>query len=460
MNQNSPSSEIRELQVALIHPGDEVMYLERHGDTLKLPTVAIPAASRTAHAVQEAVFSAWSIKSFVLDCSRDDREILLATCLVLSDLPPRILHPVCLRTYLDSFCDTKRREHLARIMEDKHPSVFSNISWHRKAVSWIEGVTGESLSSMEEIVQLKCGPSAFLACFPMQNGRQYWMKATTGSHRHEAELTRFLSSLFDEDGSSRRPVPKVIATHPEWNAWLTAGISEAYDIAEFSVTETREMLLKAADSLARLQREAHRHQEELFRLGASDQLCEMMLRSLPHIRPFLIDAMARQSSSKAPQLNNSDIDLICDELEEALQSPEVQKMPASILHGDLNEGNLLLGESVQFIDWNEAYVGPCCISLQHLLLLNRHVDQEAQQAISASVVPQYIAAWSDIAPPHQMRKGLSAMDLLGAFSVIHGRGPWPSTRRSEPETYLAYVRMLTRHMHRAVLRRRKEGAVA
>jgi len=90
------------------------------------------------------------------------------------------------------------------------------------------------------------------------------------------------------------------------------------------------------------------------------------------LRDYLEEAMSLQTSTKAPLLEKKRIQEIRTIFEAVCQRVEHLGICETIVHGDMNRGNILTGVGHgQFIDWSEAYLGNPLISLQHLLLLNK-----------------------------------------------------------------------------------------
>jgi hypothetical protein len=122
----------------------------------------------------------------------------------------------------------------------------------------------------------------------------------------------------------------------------------------------------------------------------------------------------------------------------------------TVLHGDMNLGNLLVaGERCVFIDWCEAYVGNPLVTFEHLLLLNQIEDPSLKASCDRCLRETYRTAMSKICDPRAIDAGFACMPLIAAASTIFGRGDWFRTPgRSDPRQQ-AYVRGIARHMDRA-----------
>ena len=124
-------------------------------------------------------------------------------------------------------------------------------------------------------------------------------------------------------------------------------------------------------SLAELQIETAGQECLLFGAGAFDQRLDVIRRNADRLFAYVAEAMSLQTSTKAPQIGPGRLKELREILQRACDHAERMGIPPTILHGDMNLGNLVFTEdSCQFIDWSEGYVGHPLVTLQHLLLLN------------------------------------------------------------------------------------------
>src|ERR1700719_456394 len=124
-------------------------------------------------------------------------------------------------------------------------------------------------------------------------------------------------------------------------------------------------------------------------------------------------------------------------------------IPDSLLHNDLNVGNVLIEESqCVFIDWSEAYVGNPFFIFPHLCsLLSRTEDTSLPwvQHLRA----RYKRPWQNLLTDAQMDRAFALTPLLAVLSCLYGRGYWlASPERDEPH-FQGYARSLARYMDRA-----------
>ena len=92
---------------------------------------------------------------------------------------------------------------------------FHALGWFSELRNWIESVVEPiGLQSMGGFRQLNASPSFSLIRFET-SGPAVWFKAVGEPNQREFPITCTLSRLFPSH------LPNVLATRPDWNAWLT-----------------------------------------------------------------------------------------------------------------------------------------------------------------------------------------------------------------------------------------------
>jgi len=193
-------------------------------------------------------------------------------------------------------------------------------------------------------------------------------------------------------------------------------------------------------------------------LGAADQALARLAGSCVRLGDYLEYAMSQQTSVRAPRLESVRVRFVCDALKRACEQTIALGIPKSLIHGDLNSGNILRGERCVFIDWSEAYIGCPLVSLQHVLLLARMDDETKRRVLQQELIARYCNEWNGLVPPERMNTAVRFMPLLAAASTLYGRGDWLDTADQGSPSRLAFARTLARHMDRAVTM--LEGEVA
>ena len=439
--------EIVEYLVALVLPESRKVLAIQDWDGYRLPAVGIATWSRPAEQLQQAIRAKWGVSGIVLDFLHAPDSFL--ACVVVEILDGNegcALQPIEVDELPAPALDEPRREHLMSLLAGGSLSAnaFSQIGWIREAILWLESEIGTTISSKHTIDQYNAGGGFSLVRFRMQDGREYWMKATGVPNAHEPEITRVLSEICGDY------LPEFISSKPEWNAWLMGG--EAIALSEWSQEPFQlfTLLESAVESMARLQLGARGHGFTLLNAGAFDQGMQSFLRRSPELFEYLQESMSLQTSMKAQKLDKTrlaEMRAIFDQMCERMESLGIDE---SVVHGDLNTGNILTGIGhCQFIDWCEAYLGNPLVSLQHLLLLNRVGSEELRTFINEILRNRYLEVWADCCDPELLREGLVYIPMLAVASTLYGRGDWlDSPLRHEPGRR-SYARSLARYMDRA-----------
>ena len=121
---------------------------------------------------------------------------------------------------------------------------------------------------------------------------------------------------------------------------------------------------------------------------------------------------------------------------------EALNIPDTLIHNDLNAGNILWdGVNYVFTDWSEAAVGNPFLSCERLCQLN--------PAHSESVRTGYRNLWAHLLKAETLDKAIALAPLLTIYAYLYGRGDWLGTRPGVRPEFDSYARSLARHMDRA-----------
>lgn len=436
-----------EYLLALVLPESREVLAIRALDGYRLPAVDIATWSRPAEQLQQAIKARWGVSGIVLDFLQSlDRP---QACVVVEVLVPNReceLQQIKVSELYISALDEQWREQLMSVLAGGRRSggAFSQIGWIDEAILWLESETGRKVSSKHTIDQYNAGDGFSLVRFRTQDGRDYWLKATGVPNAHEPEITRVLSDLCGGY------LPEFISSRPEWNAWLMSGEATALSEWPQEPFQLFTLLESAVESMAQLQIRTRGHGATLLNAGAFDQGMRFFLRRSPEVFDYLQESMSLQTSMKALKLDKTrllEMRAIFDQTCERMESLGIGE---SIVHGDLNTGNILTGiDHCQFIDWCEAYLGNPLVSLQHLLLLNRVGGLELRDFVSEILKTRYLDVWASECDPEAMREGFVYMPMLAIASTLYGRGDWLDSPLRHDSRRRSYARSLARYMDRA-----------
>jgi len=436
-----------EYLVALVLPESREVLAIRDLDGYRLPAVEITAWSRPAEQLQRTIKERWGVSGIVLDFLQSlDGSQACVVVEVLVRIVECELQPIQANELHTSALNEQRREQLMSVLAGGRRSggVFSQIGWIDEAILWLESETGRKIASKQTIDQYNVGEGFTLVHFRTQDDRDYWLKATGVPNAHEPEITRILSDLCGDY------LPEFISSRPEWNAWLMSG--EAAALAEWPQEPFQlfTLLECAVESMAQLQLGTRDHGLTLLNAGAFDQGMQSFLRRSPEVFEYLQESMSLQTSMKTHKLDKTRLHEMRAIFEQTCERMESLGIGESIVHGDLNTGNILTGIGhCQFIDWSEAYLGNPLVTLQHLLLLNKVERPDVRDLMNLILKQRYLDVWVASCDPEAFTQGFLYTPLLAIASTLYGRGDWlTSPHRNDPRRQ-SYARSLARHMDRA-----------
>lgn len=443
---NGHAEESIEYRVVFVDPvARQLCVPEPIGRTRRLPRVRIPVHTRLTPRMHSEIGNIWGIQGTIVDfLSLGQTEVPCAVVELLSERSVDKCSIVRLDNISDEDLSDDERASIRSLITGDVLNPLSRLGWVREAAAWVERVTGETFGSLEMVEQLNAGSGFALLRFRTSNGRGYWLKATGEPNAHERRITSFLSELYSES------VPRVLAVNAEWNAWLTREPHLLYGELPTDAKQRFRVLEAATIAMARLQRAAVGHEADLFRAGAFDQRLKILRLDSELLFERIAEAMALQTSTKVAPIEKPALDRLRDVFEVACDYLDTLSIPAAVVHGDINVGNILYGnDGCFFIDWCETYVGHPLVALQHLLLLNQPADAHLKAVWDRVLIDRYCAIFQDVCGTGALTAALRFAPLIASASAIYGRGDWLCRPWEENRHRLSWVRTLARYMQRA-----------
>jgi hypothetical protein len=315
---------------------------------------------------------------------------------------------------------------------------FSRLGWFSELQNWIESVVEPiGFHVNGRFQQLNASASFSLIRFET-DGPALWFKAVGEPNQREFTITCLLAQLFPEY------LPRILGRRPDWNAWLSREAPGRLlsDVQEQVVWE------QAAASLAKLQIQSINRGSRILCAGARD-LGSAALAKL--IQPFIsvvAQLMERQTKVPPSILGRQDLSVLADSLQSAVDATKAIGIPATIGHLDLNPGNIIGSENrCAFLDWAEAYIGNPLLSLEYLLEHARRTFG-ADSAVLTKLTAAYCAQWDGVVSPAAIADASAFAPLLAVFAYAAGSDAWKQTETRQEPGAAAYLRSLTRRMHR------------
>lgn len=431
-------------RVVLLETVQHRLLLHKQTQSSVLPRVRVPRSSRRTEALRTAIRAQCGVAAFVVDYIDMNA---LEPC-VVAEFRNTDRNVKLARGGLDEVRDSEfsgqERCAIESLLNGRSACSIARLGWIDDAAAWVEAATGKTVQSETGIEQFNAGGGFALLRFSVEDGREFWLKATGNPHIHEFALTKLLSELACDC------LPDLLATKPEWNAWLTASAGCAVESLPTQPRELFVLLERAVESMAELQVKTVDHTRELRLAGALDQCAEDLAKHSQQLFDYAAEAMDMQPSARVPPIGRSRLEEIKSIFDDVCGRMTELDLPETIIHGDLNIGNLLLHEDMcRFIDWSEAYVGNPLVSLQHLLLLNQAEPAELRKQIDRVLIARYRDVIERVCERDSLDEALLYMPLMAAASALYGRGDWCAADAAGAAPRHAYARSVVRHMDRA-----------
>ncbi|SDW98416.1 aminoglycoside phosphotransferase family protein [Paenibacillus sp. CF384] len=269
---------------------------------------------------------------------------------------------------------------------------WENSGWFTAVTNWIQEVVG-SLGG-EVIAQPELMKWWSLSCVlrvPTTQGNVYFkVNAEQPLFVDEARFLELIGNFYPGR------VPVVLGTEPRYG-WMLA--SDSGKSIRNSVTLEQKMELLRV--FAGIQLDSINHIDELLEVGCADRRPQLYV---PFIAPLLDDELMteRLTPEEISELRKHlpTITEMCLKLSE-------YKVPSTLLHGDLNLGNVTsANDRLSLIDWTDASVG-------HPFMDMFLIFDESDVTLRTQLRDVYLAMWSDFEPEHRL------LELWSLCEVIH-----------------------------------------
>jgi hypothetical protein len=318
---------------------------------------------------------------------------------------------------------------------------FAKLGWIEEISSWLQhAVAPHGFHLTGEFRQLNASPTFALLRFET-NSQALWFKAVDEPNLREFPISVLLSRLFPGR------VPRVIATHSTWHAWVTEECPGS-TLEELSNDEAWEV---AAKSLATLQIESLDSIVALLETGCRDLRIPSLLDQVGPFLEVMEQLMKGQKTATVPILSPGEIRQLGTAISAALLALAQLEIPDTLGHLDFNPGNVLLSrDQCVVLDWCEAYVGNPLFTLEYL---NAHLlrTHPANPILHSSVSASYTKKWGGYLDVRRLAKARRLAPMLAVFAYALSLDDWRDPRPLD-QVRAAYFRSLTRRMYAEHLR--------
>lgn len=318
------------------------------------------------------------------------------------------------------------------------PGPFARPGWFGEVRSWVEEVIGPlGLQLKSNLSQLNASPSFSLMRLET-DGPAIWFKAVGAPNVREFPITVALAQLLP------KYVPPILATRPEWNAWLTLEIKGS----NLEETHDTEAWRAAATALANLQIDSIGNEIQLLSAGARDLRASALSNTLQPFLEVMAQLMKEQSKVPPVVLTKQELVLLSEHVHDALSKVAQLGIRNTLGHLDLNPGNVIVSPSrCKFLDWAEAYVGHPFFSFEYL---REHFRRSigANAALESQLVTAYAEPWRALLPDDVVSDALALAPMLAVIAHAVGNEVWSDPEKLQQPATAGYLRSLTRRLKR------------
>lgn len=397
----------------------EVLFTES-GRSLALPEVQVPRKQRIAWHLNDQMKRMWQLPVVsIMPLPFTSNTVAPVRYHLAESLAPgsglssnlRWLEPsIALEQFVLDPQDKSALEAVARSefrnLERQGP--FLRVGWFQELSLWLRSAAAAlALEWDGDFEQFNATNSFSLIRFATKP-RALWFKAVDSTFATEFHVSKLLSRKLPDF------VPRVVATRPEWFAWVTEECpGTALDAnSEFALWRN------AATTLAQLQIESTGLVPELLEAQAHPLNQILSHVAVERFRPIARDVLSANAESDRETISESELADIEAIVRQYVEAAARSQVPDAIGHLDLNSGNVIVSQSrCAYLDWAEAYVGFPFLSFEYLLQSFRRFFGVGS-AREPEFVETYLSLWESVVPRHAVRDGWAVTPVLAVFAYF------------------------------------------
>ena len=447
----NPQNEKEEFRLIVFKPTTLQILLSGELKSACLPAICIPRYTRIAQSVSEAAQERWNLAIYSLfslppqECPRKTPRYQLAAVHSTASIPSNMtwvpacsLEPSDFREPRDYAAIQEALKHVQNYLKNATEGFFARPGWIQEVLDWTQAEAcflGLHLTGKYQ--QLNASPTFNLLRMET-NGPAIWLKAVGEPHVHEFRITKELSWLFPNF------LPKIVAEREAQNAWLMLEADGSHPDENSAIG----VWTRVTMALARLEIASRGRGLHLIDLGCRDVRACTLRTELPSFLEAMTELMEQQTKNEPCPLSRNELAALSAQLGEILRTLEDLTIPSILSHLDFNPGNIVVSETrCTFLDWSEASVGPCFLTLQLLL---QHIQRSMPRdpRLLPAVISAYRREWSNFVSPELLDVMLAASPLMAVSAYALNLWGCQNEARKINVRTAGYLRSLTRRMKR------------
>lgn len=418
-----------------------------------LPHVDIPKFTRAAKEITSLIRCRLNIPSILLftELFEQSPERVYSAAVQAQVLPcslPKEMHwfPVhhtishILKNRAQKALESSYLRFSSRVIGTDHEP-FSRMGWFSRLQEWVREIIHPLGMELKDFQQLNGCETFSLVRFETTH-KPVWFKAVGNPNLREYEITQRLSE------SLPKYFPTVIATKPEWHGWLMADVTGTSLRDDAGLEQWR----CAVSTLASLQIDLRGKADWLVQIGCKDRRLAKILDEIDPFVDLMVELMRQQPKTPPPILSKAELLLLGQRLKDACFRLRQTEIEETLVHGDINPGNIWMTVSHDciFLDWAEGYLGPPFVTFEHLMAYFRKMHRELV-AWEQPLQKTYMEQWQTVLPPRRVSEALSLAPLVAVLSYALTRD-WKNPQSLKEPNFAKHMRSLVRRMHGEALK--------
>jgi hypothetical protein len=438
-------------RLIVFRPNGTEILVSEESSQFTLPIISIPRYTRPAERIANALNLLLNVQSYCLftvsqelDSKSGSRFAVASTISEKAILPEGFRWLAAHRIAREARLDPPAASLLRQILEGsevEHESAmgfFARPGWLDEIMTWAEQqLSPMGLHLTREFTQLNASPTFSLLRLET-NGPAVWLKAVGQPNVQEFFISRELARLVPKF------VPKVIGARDDCKAWLTLEAQGTHPDENASAVVWE----RIATTLARLEIASVGRTLHLIHAGFKDsRLCTLCDLVSPFI-DFVGALMERQPLEPPKPMSRAELQELGEQMRRSLSDFDNLSLPNVVVHFDFNPGNIIVSDNgCVFLDWAEAAIGPCFLTLQYF---REHIRQlkPRDSAAESRAISGYVTAWAPFLEPASIRGALSLSPFLAVTAYALSGSGWQGQKLRSEHPAASHLRSLARRIKR------------